>query len=81
MKKIKDTDLDARVYGPSITAVLSYSKGFACALATGTVYLFEKFPVDSYKRSREIQVNGRQDCCGTASCNQNKISVFSVKKG
>lgn len=62
MKKIKDTDLDARVYGPSITAILSYSKGFACALATGTVYLFEKFPVDSYKRSREIQVYARHGC-------------------
>lgn len=66
MKKIRDSDLDARVYGPSITAVLSYSKGFACALATGTVYLFEKFPVDSYKRSREIQVLAGHACIQNA---------------
>lgn len=59
MKKIRDSDLDARVYGAPITAVLSYSKGFACALATGTVFLFEKFLEDSYKRSREIQVCAR----------------------
>lgn len=62
MKKIKDSDLDARVYGAPVTAVLSYSKGFACALATGTVYLFEKFLEDSFKRSREIQVYARHTC-------------------
>lgn len=57
MKKIKDTEVDCSPYGPRITAVLSYSKGFACALGFGTVYLFEKILEDSYKRSREIQVN------------------------
>ncbi|XP_070706449.1 cilia- and flagella-associated protein 57 [Pempheris klunzingeri] len=55
MKKIKDADVDE---GPSvsrITAILSYSKGFACSLGSGTVCLFEKNE-DSYRRRRDIRI-------------------------
>ncbi|XP_054473374.1 cilia- and flagella-associated protein 57 [Anoplopoma fimbria] len=53
MKKIKETDNDQ---GPRITAILAYSKGFACSLGPGTVCLFEKNEEDGYRRSREIRI-------------------------
>ncbi|XP_076604319.1 cilia and flagella associated protein 57 [Chaetodon auriga] len=56
MKKIKDTDADEGPNVPRITAILSYSRGFACSLGSGTVCLFEKNEEDSYRRSREIRI-------------------------
>ncbi|XP_075952842.1 cilia- and flagella-associated protein 57 [Anarhichas minor] len=53
MKKITDADVGE---GPRITAILSYSKGFACSLGPGTVCLFEKSEEDGYRRSREIRM-------------------------
>ncbi|KAK7495825.1 hypothetical protein BaRGS_00012815 [Batillaria attramentaria] len=42
---------------PQITAIVSYSKGFACACWPGTVYLFEKTDdKDFFKKSREIKI-------------------------
>jgi hypothetical protein len=42
---------------PQITAIVAYSKGFACACGLGTVYLFEKTDdKDFFKKSREIKV-------------------------
>lgn len=56
MKKIKDADMDKDPNAPRITAILSYSKGFACSLGSGTVCLFEKQEEDNYRRIREIRV-------------------------
>lgn len=57
MKKIIDTDADEGLTVPRITAIFSYSKGFACSMGPGTVCLFEKTEEDSYRKSKEIQVN------------------------
>lgn len=57
MKRIRETDVGEGPKAPRITAILSYSKGFACALGSGTVCLFEKKEEDSYRRSKEIRVN------------------------
>ena len=56
MKKIKDTDMDKDPNAPGITAIMSYSKGFASSLGSGTVCLFEKQEEDNYRRIREIRV-------------------------
>lgn len=59
MKRIKATDVNESPVGRRITAILSYSKGFACSLGSGTICLFVKNDDDSYTRSREIQVNDK----------------------
>ncbi|KAL8584312.1 hypothetical protein ACOMHN_014731 [Nucella lapillus] len=42
---------------PQITAIVAYSKGFACACGPGTVFLFEKTDdKDFFKKSREIKI-------------------------
>uniref|UniRef100_A0A3Q4B5Q5 EML-like second beta-propeller domain-containing protein n=1 Tax=Mola mola TaxID=94237 RepID=A0A3Q4B5Q5_MOLML len=58
IKRIKATDGNESRLGHRITAVLSYSKGFACSLGSGKVCLFEKKEDDSYTRSRVIQIPG-----------------------
>ncbi len=65
MKKIKDDSVDKGPIVPCITAILSYSKGFACSLGPGTVWLFENGD-NSYRRSREIWVNVNADNSDTA---------------
>lgn len=43
---------------PQITAIVAYSKGFACACGPGTVHLYEKTDdKDFFKKAREIKVN------------------------
>lgn len=43
---------------PQITAIVSYSKGFACSCGPGTVHLFEKTDdKDFFKKAREIKVS------------------------
>ncbi|XP_070759353.1 cilia- and flagella-associated protein 57 isoform X2 [Enoplosus armatus] len=56
MQRIKDTDVDEGPRAPRITAILSYSKGFACSLGPGAICLFEKNEEDGYRRSREIRI-------------------------
>ncbi|KAM9362159.1 cilia- and flagella-associated protein 57 [Symphorus nematophorus] len=56
LKQIKDGDVDEGPSVPRITAILSYSKGFACSLGPGTVCLFEKNEEDGYRRSRDIRI-------------------------
>uniref|UniRef100_A0A3Q3J5F7 Cilia and flagella associated protein 57 n=1 Tax=Monopterus albus TaxID=43700 RepID=A0A3Q3J5F7_MONAL len=56
IKKNKDTDVDEAPTVSSITAILSYSKGFVCSVGPGTVCLFEKTEEDSYRKSRDIQI-------------------------
>ncbi|XP_034550436.1 cilia- and flagella-associated protein 57 isoform X2 [Notolabrus celidotus] len=62
MKKIKDPDVDQGHNVPHITAIVSYSKGFACSFGPGTVYLFEKNEEEGYKRVREIQIPPDPSC-------------------
>jgi len=43
--------------GPSsVTAVVTFSKGFACACGQSVVHLFEKSDEKDYRKTREIQV-------------------------
>lgn len=50
MASINETELP-------ITAIVAYSKGFACACGPGTVHLFEKTDdKDFFRKSREIKV-------------------------
>nr|XP_046236343.1 cilia- and flagella-associated protein 57 isoform X2 [Scatophagus argus] len=56
MKKFKHADVDESQSAPRITALLSYSKGFACSLGSGTVCFFEKREEDTFRRSREIRI-------------------------
>ena len=40
-----------------VTAIVAYSKGYACACGPGTVHLFEKTDdKDAFKKAREIKV-------------------------
>jgi len=63
IKKIRGSDVEE---GPRITAILSYSKGFACSLGPGAVCLFEKTEEDGYRRSREMRVSVHAGTSGTA---------------
>ncbi|KAM9364883.1 cilia- and flagella-associated protein 57 [Pholidichthys leucotaenia] len=56
MKRIKDASADEDAAAPRITAILSYSRGFACSMGPGTVCLFEKMEKDGYRKSREIKI-------------------------
>ncbi|XP_063330906.1 cilia- and flagella-associated protein 57 isoform X3 [Pelmatolapia mariae] len=55
VKKIKDANVDEGPSVPSITAILSYSKGFACSRGPGTVFLFEQTDENGYRKTREIK--------------------------
>uniref|UniRef100_A0A3Q1GAY0 Cilia and flagella associated protein 57 n=1 Tax=Acanthochromis polyacanthus TaxID=80966 RepID=A0A3Q1GAY0_9TELE len=70
MKKIKDCDVDESPAVPRITAILSYSKGFACSLGPGTVCLFEKTEEDSYRKSREVQIPPCRNDLTPAECQE-----------
>jgi len=40
-----------------VTAIVAYSKGFACACGPGTVHLYEKTDdKDLFKKSKQIKV-------------------------
>uniref|UniRef100_A0AAQ5YVD9 EML-like second beta-propeller domain-containing protein n=1 Tax=Amphiprion ocellaris TaxID=80972 RepID=A0AAQ5YVD9_AMPOC len=70
MKKITDSDVDESPAVPRITAILSYSKGFACSYGPGTVCLFEKTQEDSYRKSREIQIPPCRNDLTPAECQE-----------
>lgn len=54
LSRSKDEELSGP---PQITAVVAYSKGFACANGPGSVLLYEKTDDrDYFKRTREIKV-------------------------
>jgi len=57
---IRSSEADQSVVssGPlSITAVVAFSKGFACACGPSVVHLFEKGDdKESHRKTREIQV-------------------------
>lgn len=59
LRKTGDEDADSlATIIPQVTAIVAYSKGFACACGPGTVHLYEKTDDKEYfKKTREIKVN------------------------
>ncbi|XP_075995968.1 cilia- and flagella-associated protein 57 [Genypterus blacodes] len=58
-RKLMDSDVDQDPVDPvvpRITAILSYSRGFACSVGLGTVCLFEKTEEDAYRKTKEILI-------------------------
>lgn len=57
-RKSGDDDSDSlATIIPQVTAIVAYSKGFACACGSGTVHLYEKTDDKEYfKKTREIKV-------------------------
>lgn len=55
-----DSDATASATDPQlrITAIMPYSKGFACAAGAGVVYLYEKTGEYDYMKTKEIRVSG-----------------------
>ena len=59
--RLRRTNHPDNVSPPAVTAIVSYSKGFACAVGLGTVHLYEKADDKEYfKRVREIKVSNCQ---------------------
>lgn len=56
MKRIKATDKNENPIGLRVASLVSYSRGFACALGSARVCLFVKNANDSFTRSRDIWV-------------------------
>lgn len=58
LRKTGDEDADSlATIIPQVTAIVAYSKGFACACGPGTVHLYEKTDDKEYfKKTREIKV-------------------------
>ncbi|KAH3831997.1 cilia- and flagella-associated protein 57-like [Dreissena polymorpha] len=57
MEKEKKSDDEVSTGPPQITAIVAYSKGFACACGLGLVHLFEKTDdKDFFKKGREIRI-------------------------
>ncbi|XP_069559333.1 cilia- and flagella-associated protein 57 [Brachyistius frenatus] len=65
MKRIKDTEVNGSPAAAPVTAILSYSRGFACSVGPGTVCLFERMEEDTYRRSPDIQIP--PEPCGSDS--------------
>ncbi|XP_064626846.1 cilia- and flagella-associated protein 57-like [Lineus longissimus] len=84
----KDTDKDfgsaigeiERPKGPpQITAIVAYSKGFACACGPGTVLLFEKTDDKEYfKKIREIKIPADQNSSDPTKAEQQMIMTLTV---
>ncbi|XP_074529308.1 cilia- and flagella-associated protein 57 [Halichoeres trimaculatus] len=78
MKKIKDTDVDGGPDVPRITAIVSYSKGFACSFGPGTVCLFEKTGEDGYRKIREIKIPADPYCSELTPAESQVIDTMCV---
>ncbi|XP_071953862.1 cilia- and flagella-associated protein 57-like isoform X1 [Antedon mediterranea] len=62
---------------PPVTAIVAYSKGFACSGGIGTVHLFEKTEdKDNYKKGREIKIP--QDAIGADPTRQENHTIKTV---
>ncbi|KAM9859970.1 cilia- and flagella-associated protein 57 [Aulostomus maculatus] len=60
MKRIRGSGGEAVPAVSRVTAILAYSKGFACSMGPGVVCLFENTEEDSYRKSREIWIPANQ---------------------
>lgn len=64
---------------PQITAIVSYSKGFACACGPGTVHLFEKTDdKDFFKKAREIKIPQDSNSADPSKSQQQIITSLTV---
>uniref|UniRef100_H2ZYU7 Cilia and flagella associated protein 57 n=1 Tax=Latimeria chalumnae TaxID=7897 RepID=H2ZYU7_LATCH len=64
---------------PRVTAIVSYSKGFACSAGPGTVYLYEKTEEkDSYRRGREIRIPPDQHSADPTRSEMQEIVTLCV---
>ncbi|KAL4237175.1 Cilia- and flagella-associated protein 57 [Mactra antiquata] len=64
---------------PQITAIVAYSKGFACACGPGTVHLFEKTDdKDFFKKAREIKIPQDSNSADPTKSQQQIITSLTV---
>ncbi|XP_063330905.1 cilia- and flagella-associated protein 57 isoform X2 [Pelmatolapia mariae] len=78
VKKIKDANVDEGPSVPSITAILSYSKGFACSRGPGTVFLFEQTDENGYRKTREIKIPLDAYCSGVTLAKYQQIDTICI---
>ncbi|XP_041639690.1 cilia- and flagella-associated protein 57 [Cheilinus undulatus] len=62
IKRTEDNDEEEDPSVAHITAIVSYSRGFACSFGPGTVYCFERNKDNGYRKSREIQIPSDPYC-------------------
>nr|XP_004559935.1 cilia- and flagella-associated protein 57 isoform X2 [Maylandia zebra] len=78
VKKIKDANVNEGPSVPSITAILSYSKGFACSRGPGTVFLFEQTDENGYRKTREIKIPLDAYCSGVTLAEYQQIDTICI---
>ncbi|XP_041357286.1 cilia- and flagella-associated protein 57-like [Gigantopelta aegis] len=62
-----------------VTAIVAYSKGYACACGPGTVHLFEKTDdKDSFKKAREIKIPPDNNSADPTKAQQQIIKCLTV---
>uniref|UniRef100_A0A3P9BI40 Cilia and flagella associated protein 57 n=1 Tax=Maylandia zebra TaxID=106582 RepID=A0A3P9BI40_9CICH len=76
--KIKDANVNEGPSVPSITAILSYSKGFACSRGPGTVFLFEQTDENGYRKTREIKIPLDAYCSGVTLAEYQQIDTICI---
>ncbi|KAL5016238.1 hypothetical protein ScPMuIL_005827 [Solemya velum] len=78
-RKTGEDDISHTPINPSITAVVAYSKGFACACGPGTVHLFEKTDdKDFFKKAREIKIPPDNNSADPSKSQQQIIMCLTV---
>uniref|UniRef100_UPI003F9B7866 cilia and flagella associated protein 57 isoform 8 n=1 Tax=Danio rerio TaxID=7955 RepID=UPI003F9B7866 len=64
---------------PQVTAIVSYSNGFACSMGQGTVCLFEKTEkADLYKKTRVIKIPPKRFSNDLSLTEKQKISTLCI---
>uniref|UniRef100_A0A3Q4HXN8 Cilia and flagella associated protein 57 n=1 Tax=Neolamprologus brichardi TaxID=32507 RepID=A0A3Q4HXN8_NEOBR len=76
--KIKDANVNEGPSVPSITAILSYSKGFACSRGPGTVFLFVQTDENGYRKAREIKIPLDAYCSGVTLAEYQQIDTICI---
>lgn len=78
-KEKKQGEEESTMGPPQITAIVSYSKGFACACGPGTVHLFEKTDdKDFFKKAREIKIPQDSNSADPTKSQQQVITSLTV---
>ncbi|XP_013398082.1 cilia- and flagella-associated protein 57 [Lingula anatina] len=64
---------------PEITAIVAYSKGFACSVGPGTVFLYEKTDDKEYfKKAREIKIPADSNSADPSKSENQVITSLTV---
>ncbi|XP_028666683.1 cilia- and flagella-associated protein 57 [Erpetoichthys calabaricus] len=72
-------EIEQSIAAPRITAVATYSKGFACSAGLGTVCVFEKTEEkDNYRRAREIQIPQDQHSYEPSNAEHQEILTLCI---